>query len=710
MSTLANLTTYFAGNSTSFLSAIDKSRGGLRALLKELDPVAAATDKFNRQSTMLDNALKRGTLTTLDHGRAMGTLRERYQQTIQQQGRLATSSGQMRAGMQQLSFQIGDVATQFASGTRPMIIFAQQGGQVIQALQMMTNKTTGLLGFLGGPWGQILTAALVVLTPFVAKLFEGGDAARDAAAGADAYTAALKRLQDQAGSFSFSSDEFGLVHKAYLESEGTVGRLDIERKTAPVNPPSYASPTNWRAPNTGTQPIRSRAQVEAEYRAAVIDRDNKQTAMNALMMQRRNRQRLDVGRSAGGGAGSGSSGGRGSTETGAGAPDRRGIDDAHYADLMGRQRLGALRAQASLTEAIETRYALALAEIEEDRASFRRQIDLDKALTDRQRIKLVYAKEKETDLREQAAEQDRQDALARRDFEIDRETFAAAEEAAQSQLAMTRTMAERREVEMRLLALQKEQERKQLQNVIDTSPVGSSAMANAQNALASLDQRYGTKADAINRNTQGPLGQYLSSMPQTIDEINEAFEGVAVDGLQQVNDQLAETTVRLLGIKGIAGRVLEDFLKIVYQQKLLKPFAEGLSSGGGFDLSFLGLGGGGGFNTGSIKAGLGSLKLPGFANEGSFMVGGAGGVDSQLLSIGGMPRAWVSPTERIDVRNPANDRGGGTTVVNVYAKDAVLTSTVRQWVAEGIDEAHSRAVGTVAKGIRRKRTQGLVRG
>lgn len=90
-------------------------------------------------------------------------------------------TGQARAGMQQLSFQLGDVATQFAAGTPPQVIFAQQIGQVTQAISLMTTKTTGLIGFLGGPWGIALSSAAVLLTPFVAKLFEEGDAALEAA-------------------------------------------------------------------------------------------------------------------------------------------------------------------------------------------------------------------------------------------------------------------------------------------------------------------------------------------------------------------------------------------------------------------------------------------------------------------------------------------------------------------------------------------------
>lgn len=90
------------------------------------------------------------------------------------------SAGQQRAAMQQLGYQMGDVATQFSSGTPPMQIFAQQSSQVVQAVNLMTNSTKGFLGVLAGPWGAVGTAAVIVLVPLVAKMFEMNNALDDA--------------------------------------------------------------------------------------------------------------------------------------------------------------------------------------------------------------------------------------------------------------------------------------------------------------------------------------------------------------------------------------------------------------------------------------------------------------------------------------------------------------------------------------------------
>lgn len=126
-------------------------------------------------------------------------------------------SGQARAGMQQLSYQLNDVAVQFAAGTPPMIIFAQQSGQVVQALGLMTTKTSGLLGFLGGPWGIGLSSAAVVLTPFVAKLFEEADAAEKAAQELEENRAKTKATEEAKASFARTAP--GVIDAIKSETE-----------------------------------------------------------------------------------------------------------------------------------------------------------------------------------------------------------------------------------------------------------------------------------------------------------------------------------------------------------------------------------------------------------------------------------------------------------------------------------------------------------
>ena len=97
------------------------------------------------------------------------------------------NAGQMRAGMQNLGFQLQDVAVQFASGQHAGTIFAQQLPQISGAITQIAQaggNASGALGrfasFMSGPWGVAVGVGTAVLAPFIAKLFETGAAADSA--------------------------------------------------------------------------------------------------------------------------------------------------------------------------------------------------------------------------------------------------------------------------------------------------------------------------------------------------------------------------------------------------------------------------------------------------------------------------------------------------------------------------------------------------
>lgn len=72
----------------------------------------------------------------------------------------AATSGQLRFALQNLSFQVNDVATSLASGSDPMRVFAQQGGQLFQAFQQGGGFSTVI--------GGAATAIRGMITPMTA--------------------------------------------------------------------------------------------------------------------------------------------------------------------------------------------------------------------------------------------------------------------------------------------------------------------------------------------------------------------------------------------------------------------------------------------------------------------------------------------------------------------------------------------------------------
>lgn len=153
--------------------------------------------------------------------------------------RVGVSAGQQKAGLQQLGFQLQDVATQFASGTKASVIFAQQGGQVLQAVQLMSGGTSQFAQFLGGPWGIAISTATIALAPFIGRLL-------DTESAADSATSALegliqKRRQEQAERDKprAASAELGDLNKrrrdletniAYLKRYGSVADSTIIKR------------------------------------------------------------------------------------------------------------------------------------------------------------------------------------------------------------------------------------------------------------------------------------------------------------------------------------------------------------------------------------------------------------------------------------------------------------------------------------------------
>lgn len=160
------------------------------------------------------------------HEAALESLQMQLGQTAGAQQRAAVSAGQMRAGAQQLGFQMSDVATQFAMGASPMAIFIAQGGQVVQALGMMNGGATGLLGVLGSPWTAVVVAAASVLY----QLYDGTNKTAEAAAAAtkaqEEHARSLDRMARSAEDAMLSVQGLANAEAARAQSDATAQYLN----------------------------------------------------------------------------------------------------------------------------------------------------------------------------------------------------------------------------------------------------------------------------------------------------------------------------------------------------------------------------------------------------------------------------------------------------------------------------------------------------
>lgn len=152
-------------------------------------------------------------------------------------------------------------------------------------------------------------------------------------------------------------------------------------------------------------------------------------------------------------------------------------------------------------------------------------------------------------------------------------------------------------------------------------------------------------------------GKSVESVASNIaSTVSNAFQGL-IDGSKKVKDV----------IKDLLGQLGQMWINQGFQALL----------GGG-----MGKGGGGGGIFGSIARGLGGLL--GFKDGGSFQVGGAGGVDSQLVAF------KASPNERVTITKPGQEASGGRGVVisqTFQLSGAVSSDDVQNMVRQGAGQA-----------------------
>ncbi len=377
-------------------------------------------------------------------------------------------------------------------------------------------------------------------------------------------------------------------------------------------------------------------------------------------------------------------------------------------EIDGKREL--LSAQRDLLTDTTDRAIISTQIIDLERAAREKQITLDQALGD------INAKEadRRRALADQLAVLDRQkiwqEEELRRLAGIDQlqdAAFDIQQRALQGEANLAETAAERREVEMRLLDLAYAEEKARIERLKRGSYEDQQEAAMRE---AALPAAYARDRAGVMQQTRGPWESFLSSLPNTAAKANEAIEAIAAGGVSDLVDGLSEAMVgaRSLGdvFKQVAKGIIADLIRIQIQKAIVGAIGNALGGLLG------GLGGGLKVAPGS-EFGLGSdLKaitpnLTGLATGGSISVLGKGGLDTNLLSINGMPVARVNRGERIRVdpnARPANDRQIMVAVDKSPLFDVTVNEAARtQATAVSIDSQRAqvkRARNTMGRGGR----------
>lgn len=186
--------------------------------------------------------------------------------------------------------------------------------------------------------------------------------------------------------------------------------------------------------------------------------------------------------------------------------------------------------------------------------------------------------------------------------------------------------------------------------------IGMNIMQGLGNGMNSLRGDVVGVAGGVASDVKGSFGQIENASQSLGSSFSSAFASV-IDGSKSVKEALAD----------LLGSLSETWMNQAFQAFL---------GGGGV------AGSSGGF-LGTLFGGFGSLL--GFANGGSFQVGGAGGIDSQLVAF------RASPNETVSITKPGQESRGLQQVMVMVGVDP-KNGTIEPYVNSSIEAASPRIV------------------
>ncbi|USA39619.1 phage tail length tape measure family protein [Pelagerythrobacter marinus] len=623
-------------------------------------------DKAKRAVKAMSNDIARDARAANDNLSRMGSGFERAGQ------RVTASAGAQRMGMQQLSMQLNDVATMYALGARPMQIFASQSGQVLQAVQLMSGGTSKFATFMMGPWGMALTTATIVLTPFIAKLFEAEEAAQKVEFATNAMGDAQSIL---GGVMDLTTGKINTQSEALLNlarAQAIAGRVEAQRRSREargqlsditrgdinylLSPGSLYAQGRLRRDRDAASFIAERVlsgDLKPDVAINALDRLGKAGKVTENSMLGALQAVANLGVEA--------ENIKVFEELEKALDGDRGAVQGFLNPKKSRERREAmsdeekaLRDRNRETERFIQGLDEEIAKIGLDEKALR-QLEvaraLENAVTARQRADIAQLnaeREKALDLAEKELR------LKEAQKETDKLTGGVESVRREAQVFELVGWARQRA----LLRLEREAEVKPLlTRQTEALARGESALAEEiQKQINLLNERYGLEIQMGDRLDQlarweeryGRLRDFLADLNKTPDQMNQAFEDIQMRGLDAFNDGLVDAIINFRSLGDMASNVMKqilaDLLRLQIRKSIIGPLADMLglavpSSGAPVDLLS-------GTPYGGARANGGPV-VPGNA----YLVGERG----REMFVPDVP-GHIVPNDRLPMA--ANDRGG----------------------------------------------------
>ncbi|PZU13820.1 MAG: hypothetical protein DI606_04440 [Sphingobium sp.] len=217
--------------------------------------------------------------------------------------------------------------------------------------------------------------------------------------------------------------------------------------------------------------------------------------------------------------------------------------------------------------------------------------------------------------------------LAQEALDATLDGLATQQDIATLQASLATTTGLRRDLELRLLDIQREEEEARLRAITVVNGATAAEERKAKERLAALPQIYDLRRQQTERDNESPMQRRRRETADRAANLGDQLETIEVSFLDNMNDQLAEGATRFLKLKGAAGdffnQLIEDVIRLNIQQ----------AAGG----------------SGGLLGGL--LKLTGLATGGNALAGSISTANSNVASL----------AAGIEARNLKGFSGGGYT-------------------------------------------------
>lgn len=263
------------------------------------------------------------------------------------------------------------------------------------------------------------------------------------------------------------------------------------------------------------------------------------------------------------------------------------------------------------------------------------------------------------------------------------------------------TQEERQRIAAEILSVEQEYRRARLKAVITAHTINGIMDAEAKHAqsiLDTLDDLDAKERRASAKANRTEAERYVDSLSMSSAQVNEAIDGIKIDGLDALNDGLVEAVrgVKSLGevFSNIADQIIADLLRIAIRRAIIAPLANALFPGASSVLS--GLSGAGGAAAHAASGSLSGALAGRRAMGGPVLAGG-----NYLVGENGPEIFRSSVPGDIVPNHKLAGLGGDTVIHQTLTFTGAVDLATREEVYRVADAARVAAMNGVAQANRR---------